>query len=187
MPFLLTVLGSLESAGETSTSNEPPEETLWQTFLAQRTELTNSMELATCNGCDQCGTRCIDGFAVVREEFDAIQEYLRSQPVDEVARIAAQRKTLPWPGSQWNEATVTYCRYRDLEKGQCSVYPVRPTICRLFGQTHWLPCPIEAISHYPENAPDVWNAYRCLERHTFEEWDKISVIEKENSEETPKG
>jgi Fe-S-cluster containining protein len=137
------------------------------------------MELSVCNGCDQCGGRCIEGFAVTREEYEAVLAYLAGVPVTEQERVARQPKTLPWPGAEDTGATVTYCRYRDLEKGCCSIYLSRPTICRLFGHTEWLPCPIGAVGHYPEDAANVWNDYRRLERHTFEEWDKISSSEKE--------
>jgi hypothetical protein len=117
----------------------------------------------------------MDGFTVTREEWDAIQAYLQMQAPEEVARIQNQQKTLPWPGAEdagLTDVTVTYCRFRDTENDRCSVYPARPTICRLFGQTHWLPCPIGAVTRYPEDAPQVWNEYRQQERRTFSEWEQ---------------
>ncbi|GAB4468644.1 MAG: hypothetical protein OHK0029_41140 [Armatimonadaceae bacterium] len=152
------------------------DEAAWQVFLRRRQELTNRMEMATCDGCDGCGMRCTAGFGVTEVEWRAIQEYLRIQAPEEVQRVRHQQKTVPWVGAEDTGATVTYCRFRDMERGNCSIYPVRPTICRLFGHTRWLPCPIEAISHYPDGAEAVWENYRRFPRQTFEEWEQ-SVLE----------
>ena len=151
-------------------------EAIWQEFLARRDALTSRMEMATCNGCDGCGLRCMDGFTVTREEYDAVQDFLTSQPPEEVARVAAQEKTVPWPGAEESGATVTFCRFRDSENANCSIYPVRPTICRLFGHTPWLPCPIEAVTQFPEGSAAFYNEYRRHERRTWAEWDKETHI-----------
>jgi Fe-S-cluster containining protein len=144
----------------------------WERFLERRSELTGRMELSVCDGCDGCGGRCIDGFEVTRQEWDAVQEYLSTRPVAEVERVRSQKKIQPWPGAEETGAEVTYCRFRDLERGECSVYPARPTICRLFGHTEWLPCPIEAVERIPEDVPEVWGAYRRLERKTWAQWEE---------------
>ena len=143
----------------------------WQEFLDAREALTAKMSMAVCDGCDGCGLRCVDGFKVSRSEWDAVQSYLAAQPAEEVARIAAQEKTVPWPGAEDTGATVTFCRYRDRENGRCSVYPARPTVCRLFGHTPWLPCPIEAVPHVPEGSPELWREYLVFERRTWNDWD----------------
>lgn len=139
------------------------------------------MHLHVCDGCDGCGGRCTAGFLVTREEHDAVQSYLAASDPADVSRVATQNKVVPWigaedtgAGSETEFPTVTLCRYRDTERGNCSVYPARPTICRLFGQTAWLPCPIEAVPDYPVAAPGVWNAYRHFERHTWEDWDAVA-------------
>lgn len=142
----------------------------WQAFVERRTALTAQMEMETCNGCDGCGLRCMNGFTVTREEWEAVREYLRSQPGTEVERIRAQEKEVPWPGAEDTGATVTYCPFRDMENGNCSIYPVRPTVCRLFGHTRWLPCPIEAVTQIPEGSEAIWKDYTSFERHTFAEW-----------------
>lgn len=142
----------------------------WQAFLYRRETLVRSMHLSVCNGCDGCGDRCTGGFLVTREENDAVQAFRQTRPASEIARIDAQNKIVPWPGAEDSGATVTLCRYRDTERGNCSVYPARPTVCRLFGQTAWLPCPIEAVPAYPGDAPAVWNAYRRFDRRTWEAW-----------------
>jgi uncharacterized cysteine cluster protein YcgN (CxxCxxCC family) len=138
--------------------------------LQRRAELESRMELSTCDGCDGCGLRCMDGVTVTKTEWDAITDYLATQPPEEVRRVARQNKIIPWPGAEDSGATVTYCRFRDLEKNNCSIYPARPTICRLLGHTHWLPCPIEVIQSYPVGGADIWNHYRQFERRTFHDW-----------------
>lgn len=147
----------------------------WGRFLERRADLVARMEMAVCDGCDGCGLRCMAGFTVTRQEWEAVRGYLATQPPAEVERVRAQPKTVPWPGAAEAgvpEATVTYCRFRDGERGNCSVYPARPTVCRLFGQTEWLPCPIGAVTRYPADAAAVWNEYRNFERRTWEEWEE---------------
>ena len=142
----------------------------WNRFLERREALEKQMQLEVCNGCDGCGTRCTAGFGVTSPEWLAVRAYLAQWPPEERERLAKQERTVPWPGAEETGATVTYCQFRDRERNQCSIYPVRPTICRLFGQTSWLPCPIEAVTAYPEEAASVWNAYRLEKRKTWEEW-----------------
>ncbi len=145
----------------------------WAAFQERRDALVARMEMATCDGCDGCGLRCMAGFKVTRQEYDAVQAYLRTLPPDEVDRVRRQEKTVPWPGAEETGATVTYCRFRDGEKKNCSVYPVRPTVCRLFGHTRWLPCPIEAVQHVPDGSPELWDQYAAFERKTWDEWDDL--------------
>ena len=144
----------------------------WNHFLDRRNTLTQTMHLNVCNGCDGCGGRCTEGFGVTREEWQVAQDFLATLPEAEVNRVLSQNKIVPWPGGEECGATVTLCRFRDIENDNCFIYPARPTICRLFGQTQWLPCPIEAVPDYPEDAPQVWNAYREFPRKTWEEWEK---------------
>jgi hypothetical protein len=128
------------------------------------------MEMATCDGCDGCGPACVAGFTVTREEHRAVQDYLAAQPAAEVARVLNQNKVAPWPGDDAGTgATFTFCRYRDRDHDNCFVYPARPTVCRLFGHTPWLPCPIEAVSTVRtvrslERVP-------ASERRTWEDWE----------------
>ena len=161
----------LRIIGETT---EPQQS--WEHFLKRRSALEAEMFLEVCNGCDHCGTRCLAGFGVTRPEWEAVQAFLAGQAAPELERIEAQEKELPWPGAEELDARVRYCRFRDMEKNRCSVYPVRPTICRLFGHTEWLPCPIEAVPSYPDGAAALWNAYRTEKRKPWEGWQ-----EKENN------
>ena len=148
-------------------------------FLARRADLTARMEMATCDGCDGCGLRCTDGFTVTRAEYDAAQAYLATLPAAEVDRVLRQDKVVPWPGAEETGTTVTYCRYRDRERGNCFIYPARPTICRLFGHTEWLPCPIGAVRAVPADAAEVWNEYRSFTRRTWSEWGREGIEPRE--------
>ena len=127
--------------------------------------------MRTCDGCDGCGLRCMAGFTVTAEENAAARAYLAAQPESEVRRVLDQNKTVPWPGAEDTGATVTYCRFRDMENANCFLYPARPTVCRLFGHTHWLPCPIGAVKAVPEGGAALWNQYQEYDRRTWAEWD----------------
>ena len=130
------------------------------------------MQLDACDGCDGCGLRCIAGFGVTREEWETAKKYLAKLPEEEVERVRSQEKTVPWPGAEDTGATTTFCRFRDLEKNNCSLYAARPTVCRLFGHTDWLPCPIEKVERVAQGTGAVWEAYRKFERKTWEGWEE---------------
>ena len=147
----------------------------WEHFLERRRALEAEMLLGVCDGCDHCGARCTAGFGVTQPEWEAVKAFLLEQPAAERARVQAQEKELPWPGAEDLPARMHFCRFRDIEKNRCSVYPVRPTICRLFGQTDWLPCPIGAVATYPEGATSFWNEYRIQKRKTWEQWHEEEI------------
>ena len=69
-------------------------------------------------GCHQCCGPTLWS----RAEYETIKHFLENNG----------RKEL--------EATGLSCPYLDNEKG-CSIYPVRPLLCRLFGVTEGLECP----------------------------------------------
>lgn len=147
----------------------------WTAFLQRRDALLERREMATCNGCDGCGQRCVDGFKVTREEYRAAQAYLATLPPGEVARVLSQNKSVPWPGAEDTGVTFTCCRYRDREKNNCFIYPARPTICRLFGHTTWLPCPIGLVPSISKGSEPLWNEYLHRERRTWDEWDAAAA------------
>lgn len=148
--------------------------TRWQHFIEQRDSLTARMHLDVCNGCDSCGGRCTAGIPVTQEEYNVTRAYLATCSPSEVERVHVQNKTIPWPGAEDSGAMVQLCRFRDTDNDNCFIYPARPTVCRLMGQTSWLPCPIEAVPEYPSAAPVVWNEYRRFERKTWEEWESVA-------------
>jgi hypothetical protein len=158
---------------------------LWDDFVERRTALTDQMALSVCDGCNGCRHRCLDGFTVTQAEWQAAQDYLATLPDTVKHPILEQPKTFPWPGDDSGEATFTYCRFHDTETGMCLIYPVRPTVCRLFGHTEWLPCPMDAVPHIPEGSATLWNTYRTYERRTWDEWTLTSVPREPLSESAP--
>lgn len=126
------------------------------------------IDLSPCNGCDGCGLRCTTGVQMSRTEYEAVQEYV-AEHREEVERVAAQDKTL----DLGDDVTIQMCRFRDMERGRCAIYPARPLVCRLLGHVEWLPCPIEKVPKIA-STPDalaLMRAYAEEERHTFEEWE----------------
>ena len=79
-----------------------------------------------------------------------------------------QEKQVPYPGTE--DVFYTACRFRDAERGRCSVYPVRPLVCRLFGHVEWLPCPIEKVTARAPGAVELMRRYAEAPQHTYEEW-----------------
>ena len=107
-----------------------------------------------------------------QEEYIAVTCYEADSVISEhIKRIRGQEKLLDM-GMGYE---VTLCRYRDMVKGGCTVYPVRPLICRLLGHVEWMPCPIEKVPLTVETADalELMNEYAQTERHSFEEWDEI--------------
>lgn len=147
----------------------------WSAFLRRRQELVGRMHLSVCDGCDGCGSRCADGFTVTRDEWDAARAYHAALPDAERARIDAQPRDVPWPGAEDLGVTYRRCRFRDVARGRCAIYPVRPTVCRLFGHTEWLPCPIGAVPSVPDDAPALWRDYRGFERRSWDGWEALET------------
>ncbi|MBI3909577.1 MAG: YkgJ family cysteine cluster protein [Armatimonadetes bacterium] len=135
--------------------------------LDQAAGLLARLDQAPCNGCDACGTRCTAGIRILKAEFEAIQAELARLPAAEVARVIHQEKRLPIPGTA--EQYVA-CRFRDVERGRCLIYPARPLICRLFGHVEWLPCPIQQTAGPQPGGVALMQAYADYPRQTYEEW-----------------
>jgi Fe-S-cluster containining protein len=128
------------------------------------------MDLSPCNGCDHCGLRCEAGVQMTREEYEAVRRYVEDSPDKEtIRRVTKQDKAV----DLGDGVSVTMCRYRDMEKGGCAVYPARPLICKLLGHVEWMPCPIEKVPRMvpTDEAVALMREYAKAPRHTFEEWD----------------
>lgn len=143
-------------------------------FSERWRRLQPQMALGVCSGCDQCGIRCEAGVPASQTEWETLQAFLDSRTQaerEEIARVELQDKTV----DLGDDIKVKLCRYRDMEKGCCMVYPARPLVCRLLGHVEWMPCPIEKVPHtLPTNeALELMRCYADLERHTFEEWEQI--------------
>jgi ferredoxin len=126
------------------------------------------IDQSPCNGCDECGARCTVGVPMLRPEFEAIREYLAGPEGAEALRVEQADKQAPYPGV--DDVFYTACRFRDLERGRCSIYPVRPLVCRLFGHVEWLPCPIEKIPAPVPGGREAMLRYGDAEQRTYEEW-----------------
>lgn len=136
--------------------------------LQECRQFSDSIDQSICDGCDECGARCTAGVPMLETEFEAVLRFVTGPEGADARRIEQLDKQVPYPGAE--EFSYTACRFRDVERGRCSVYPVRPLVCRLFGHVEWLPCPIEKV---PQSAPggiDVMRRYGTLPQKTYEEW-----------------
>lgn len=136
--------------------------------LQETRRFADSIDQSVCDGCDECGARCTTGVPMLESEFAALQEFLASPEGEDARRIALLDKQVPYPGAE--EYHYTACRFRDVERGRCSVYPVRPLICRLFGHVGWLPCPIEKVPQATPGGLEVMRLYGTVPQKTYEEW-----------------
>lgn len=121
-----------------------------------------------CDGCDSCGARCTNGVPIRFEEFRQIRDFVSGDEGLEARAVERQDKLLPYPGV--DDVFYTACRFRDTALGRCSIYPVRPLVCRLFGHVEWLPCPIEKVPGPAEGGWDVMRSYSESPLKTYEEW-----------------
>lgn len=96
-------------------------------------------------------------------------------------RVVERRHGLPVYADREHRRTLT-CPYLNEASGACTVYPVRPLICRLWGVVKAMRCPfgcrpehwlsdkqarkllraVQRLSGEPERSPDMalWNAVR---------------------------
>jgi len=135
--------------------------------LQDARRFATGIDQAPCDGCDACGARCTAGVPMLRPEFEAIQAYLAGPEGAEGRRVEQEDKQAPYPGT--DDVFYTACRFRDIERGRCSIYPVRPLVCRLFGHVEWLPCPIEKVPAVP-GALEMMRRYGEAPQKTYEEW-----------------
>lgn len=143
------------------------------TVLEETRAFAAGIDQSPCDGCDGCGARCTAGVPMLRAEFEEIRAFLARPEGDEARQVELQEKRVPYPGldrADPDAAYYTACRFRDVERGRCAVYPVRPLVCRLFGHVEWLPCPIERV---PRRTGVGWEAIRRYGdgvQRTYEEW-----------------
>ncbi len=146
------------------------------TVLQTTRAFAEGIDQSPCDGCDECGARCTSGVPMLRAEFDAIQTFLAGPNGEEARLVELLGKQLPYPGTSVEEgAFYTACRFRDIERARCSIYPVRPLICRLFGHVEWLPCPIAKVPSPTPGGPEIMLEYRKAPQHTYEEWLELSA------------
>lgn len=142
------------------------------TILHETRRFVEAIDQSPCDGCDQCGARCTAGVPMLRVEFAAIQKYLESTAGADARRVERQNKRVPYPGTDPEVDGVFYqaCRFRDVERGRCSIYPVRPTVCRLFGHVEWLPCPIQKVAAPAPGGLAVMSRYGDAPQNSYEAW-----------------
>lgn len=86
------------------------------------TELTNTITNKTCNGeCSNCGECCSNFLPLDNGEIRTIKIYIKKHNIKEQIHIPAI--------SNIQDAT---CPFRDNENKRCTIYKVRPAICRSF-------------------------------------------------------
>ena len=142
--------------------------TLELTVLEESHRFAAAIDQSMCNGCDECGARCTAGVPMLRPEFEAIRTYLESPEGADAREVEQLDKEVPYPGAE--EYTYTACRFRDVERGRCSIYPVRPLVCRLFGHVEWLPCPIQKVPGAAPGGLDAMRRYGHVPQMTYEDW-----------------
>lgn len=79
--------------------------------------------------CSSCTGVCCGTVPLSRARLDAILDYLKALPPAEQQRLADQKRS------------VLHCGFLDMETYQCSVYPVRPVVCKLYGSVPGMCCP----------------------------------------------
>ena len=107
---------------------------------------------------------------MTREEYEQVTRYVESSPKQEyIDRVTKQDKAV----DLGDGVSVRMCRYRDMDKGGCAVYPARPLICKLLGHVEWMPCPIEKVPRIvpTKDAVALMQEYAKAPRRTFEEWE----------------
>lgn len=141
------------------------------TVLQESYAFAERIDQAPCDGCDMCGARCTAGVPILQVEFEAIQLYLESPEGEEARRVEQLEKQAPYPGTEPEDGVFyTACRFRDLERGRCSIYPVRPLVCRLFGHVEWLPCPIQKVPAPTPGGFEAMHRYGEGGLRVYEEW-----------------
>lgn len=119
-----------------------------------------------CDGCHECGLRCMAGVQMTRREFQDIIACLREQVPQQVVRVLEQEKHVPW----FEDIETEHCLFYDVTKRRCIVYPARPLICRLFGRVEWLPCPQGKPLQMLRDGWGLIQTYAKERRATFVEW-----------------
>jgi len=92
--------------------------------------LLKRVEALECKG--MCTEFCDQSFAIGQNEDNTIKEFCEE---NEIPFTSLQRNFLEVP-----EHSLA-CQY--LKAGRCSIYPVRPIVCRVWGAADTLSCPWE--------------------------------------------
>lgn len=107
--------------------------------------------------CTNCG-ECCGAIPANDAEIQAIRNYLDKHP--DIRALAVRQS-----------GRVLDCPFRDKEKRRCSIYPVRPMICRLCGVSQGMQCKYG-------NSMEI-DGYRFLTAHSL---DEVTLLNYENWE-----
>lgn len=137
-------------------------------------ELLQNLDLSVCNGCDGCGLRCTAGVPMTHQEYVQIRAYLHRMGRLDAANTECSPKGENPIADLGDGVRIALCSFRDDMRGRCTIYPVRPLICRLMGHVPWLPCPVERVPAVmrPEVVRRALDEYCVWERRPYEEWDR---------------
>lgn len=87
------------------------------------------MKIPAHINCNNCGD-CCGPIMVTRDEKAKIKNFVDKMDKEVKARLKEQLKT---------KDRLT-CQFRDIEKKNCAIYPIRPIICRIFGVAKGMYC-----------------------------------------------
>lgn len=116
---------------------------LYSVFDLIEKEYTIPEHTYCCKGCSSC---CSDFFNVSIVEFFMILQHLRIVSPYEIkiysdkAKHIVEQYDLP-EDDKFNIDNFTSCIFLDDVNGSCKIYEVRPTMCRLYGNTNLTRCP----------------------------------------------
>lgn len=90
---------------------------------AVRRGMEDNLYNYTVNGkCSSCGNCCSNILPMSRKEIDTIKKYIKKNEITE------RKHLLPVAGKNYD----MICPFRDNTKKICTIYPVRPEICKQF-------------------------------------------------------
>lgn len=75
----------------------------------------------TCNGrCSNCGNCCIPWLPITNREYERIKRYIKKHHIKQM------------PIKKVGNNIYLSCPFRDYENKKCTIYPVRPEVCKSF-------------------------------------------------------
>ena len=79
--------------------------------------------------CSNCHADCCGPIPLYPRQLARIEEYLTTLPAEDIDALSSQRRR------------KLTCAFVDTRTHICSIYPVRPALCDLYGRTEGLECP----------------------------------------------
>lgn len=79
--------------------------------------------------CSNCHADCCGPIPLYPRQLVRIEEYLTMLPAEDIDALSSQRRR------------KLTCAFVDTRNHSCSIYPVRPALCDIYGRTEGLECP----------------------------------------------